>query len=228
MKSTTADRLIPALLVALSVVPAIGGSVRLAEIGQGAAITPDNARFLGAPFPIVTHVVAALAFSVVGAFQFSPRIRRRHRLWHRRAGYLLIVSGLLVALSGLWMANFYPWPANDGELVYLERIVFGTAMLGSIVWSIGAIRRRDFVSHGHWMMRAYAIGMGAGTQVLTHLPWFVLVDGPPGVGSRAVMMGAGWVINVIVAEWIILRAARQRVGKARRSHEPTTRRPAVV
>jgi hypothetical protein len=27
------------------------------------------------------------------------------------------------------------------------------------------------------MTRAYAIGLGAGTQVLTHLPWFVLADG---------------------------------------------------
>jgi hypothetical protein len=29
------------------------------------------------------------------------------------------------------------------------------------------------------------------------------MDGKPGEGPRAVMMGAGWVINVIVAEWII-------------------------
>jgi hypothetical protein len=52
------------------------------------------------------------------------------------------------------------------------------------------------------MMRAYAIGLGAGTQVLTHLPWFILV-GKPGESSRAVLMGAGWVINLFVAEWII-------------------------
>ena len=65
-----------------------------------------------------------------------------------------------------------------------------------------AIRRRDFASHGAWMTRAYAIGMGAGTQVLTHLPWFVLV-GTPGESARTFLMGAGWVINVVVAEWII-------------------------
>jgi hypothetical protein len=53
------------------------------------------------------------------------------------------------------------------------------------------------------MMRAYALGLGAGTQVLTHLPWFLLVDGKPGELPRAVMMGAGWAINVVVAEWII-------------------------
>jgi hypothetical protein len=46
--------------------------------------------------------------------------------------------------------------------------------------------------------------VGAGTQVLTHLPCFILV-GKPGESSRTVLMGAGWVINVIVAEWIIRR-----------------------
>jgi hypothetical protein len=110
------------------------------------------------------------------------------------------------ALTGLWMAHFYPWPAGDGELVYILRLVFGSAMTVSIVLALGAIRRRDFVSHGAWMTRGYAIGMGAGTQVLTHLPWFILV-GKPGELSRAMLMGAGWVINLGVAEWVIRRRA---------------------
>ena len=38
------------------------------------------------------------------------------------------------------------------------------------------------------MTRGYAIGLGAGTQVLTHLPWFVLVGDRPGELPRAVMM----------------------------------------
>ncbi|HEX6941819.1 MAG TPA: hypothetical protein VF128_02760 [Gemmatimonadaceae bacterium] len=32
---------------------------------------------------------------------------------------------------------------------------------------------RKYAEHGDWMIRAYAIGMGAGTQVLAHLPWFI-------------------------------------------------------
>src|SRR5437588_7224964 len=79
-------------------------------------------------------------------------------------------------------------------------------MAASMVLGVDAVRRRDVKAHGAWMIRAYAIGMGAGTQVLTHLPWFILV-GKPGETARGVLMGAGWVINVIVAEWIIRRAA---------------------
>jgi hypothetical protein len=59
------------------------------------------------------------------------------------------------------------------------------------------------------MIRAYAIGLGAGTQAFTHLPWLLLV-GQPGVGTRAILMDAGWVINLVFAEWIIRRRPRRR------------------
>jgi len=117
---------------------------------------------------------------------------------------------LLVAVTGLWMTLSYPWPAGDGEVVYLERLVFGMAMLVSVILGVDAIRRRAYSSHGAWMIRAYAIGLGAGTQVLTHVPWLLLVDGPAGEVPRAIMMGAGWVINVGVAEWVIRRRSTDR------------------
>ena len=106
------------------------------------------------------------------------------------------------------MTMFYPWPEGDGVGVYAERLLFGSAMLVSLLLALAALRRRDFAAHGEWMTRAYAIGLGAGTQVLTHLPWFLLVDHRPGEGPRSVMMGTAWVINVIVAEWVIRRRLR--------------------
>jgi uncharacterized membrane protein len=208
MNSTKSGWFIPAALIALSIVPVVAGTVRLSQLATDAAITPDNARFFAAPVPVVLHISAAIVYSILGAFQFSPEFRRVRRGWHRAAGRILIPCALLVALSGLWMTLFYPWPKGDGELVYMERLVFGSAMLLSIILGVDAIRRRNFVSHGEWMIRAYAIGLGAGTQVLTHLPWFVFVDSKPGEFPRAVMMGAGWIINVVVAEWIV----RKRVA----------------
>ena len=203
MTSTRSDWRIPGALIALSLVPAIAGTVRLAQLAGGATITPENARFFEAPLPILLHIPSVFVFSMLGALQFSPGFRRRRNGWHRAAGRILIPCGLVAALSGLWMAHFYPWPPGDGQLLYVERLVFGSAMVLSIALSLSAIARRDFVSHGQWMLRAYAIGLGAGTQVLTHLPWFLLVGAKPGERPRAVMMGAGWVINAVVAEWII-------------------------
>jgi uncharacterized membrane protein len=201
--------LVPAGLIALSLVPSIFGTVRLAQLAGGAAITAENARFFAQPLPVVLHIFAVIPYCIVGAFQFAPAFRRRRRGWHHSAGQILAPLGLIAALTGLWMAHSYPWPEGDGEGVYIFRLIFGTAMAVSIVLALNAIRRRDFASHGAWMTRAYAIGLGAGTQVLTHLPWFILV-GKPGESARTVLMGAGWIINLAFAEWII------RKGRARR------------
>ena len=192
------------MLILLSLVPAAAGTARLAELAGDTEITGANARFFATPLPVVLHILAVIPYSILGALQFAPGFRRRNRGWHRAAGRALAVFGLAAALTGLWMSHFYPWPEGDGELVYMLRLVFGSAMAMSIVLAVDAVRRRDFAAHGAWMIRGYAIGMGAGTQVLTHLPYFVLV-GKPDELSRAVLMGAGWVINVVVAEWIIRR-----------------------
>ena len=196
------------MLILLSLVPAVAGTARLAELASGAEVTEANARFFAQPFPVILHVLVVIPYSILGALQFSKGFRRRNRPWHRMAGRVLGVCGLLAALTGLWMAHFYAWPKGDGQGVYLERLVFGTAMLVSILLGLYAVRRRNFVAHGEWMIRGYAIGLGAGTQVLTHLPWFLLTDEWPGESARAVMMGSAWVINVIVAEWVIRRSRR--------------------
>jgi hypothetical protein len=207
MKSTRFDWIIPGALITLSMVPAIAGAVRVAQLAGGAPITPENARFFASPLPVLLHIPAVIIYSILGALQFSPGFRRRRRGWHRAAGKILVPCAVVVALSGLWMALFYPWPQGDGQLVYLERLIFGSAMLLSIGLGVDALRRRAYSVHGEWMIRAYAIAMGAGTQVLTHLPWLIFVGTKPGELPRGVMMGAGWVINVAVAEWIIRRGS---------------------
>jgi uncharacterized membrane protein len=164
VRATAGDWVVPAGLIALGLIPAIAGSVRLVDVASAADVTADNARFLASPLPVVLHVLAAIPYGLLGPLQFSPAFRRRFRGWHRAVGKLLVPAGLVVALSGLWMAHFYELPAFDGPIVYVERLVFGTAMLIAMLRGIAAIGGRDFVSHGEWMTRAYAIGMGAGTQ----------------------------------------------------------------
>lgn len=209
--------IVPAGLVLLSLVPALAGTFRLAELASNPEITTANERFVTMPLPVVLHILSVIPYSLLGAFQFSPEFRRRHRAWHRNAGRFLVVFGLMAALTGLWMTLVYPWANQDGVAVYVMRLLFGSAMVVSIVAGINSIRRRNFTAHGEWMIRGYAIGLGAGTQVLTHLPWFILF-GKPGVLSRAILMGAGWVINIIVAE-LIIRAAQRR-----RAHAAASRR----
>jgi hypothetical protein len=119
-------------------------------------------------------------------------------------------------------SSLEPWADQAAFLVQLPGIGVHNAMLllaaiGDIrrfdaVLAVLAIRRRDFTSHGAWMTRAYAIALGAGTQVLTMLPW-VVIFGPIGAADelpRTVLMTAGWVINLGVAEYVIRRRRGRR------------------
>jgi uncharacterized membrane protein len=194
----------PIALIALCALPLIAGAVRVGMLAIGAEVTPENARFFAAPLPVVLHIAGAAAFIVLGAFQFMPSIRRQWPRWHRRVGRLVVGSGLVAALSALWMAQFYALPAHDGVLLYGFRVFFGSLMAVSLVLGFVAIRRRQISRHRAWMMRGYALGVGAGTQVLTLLVGEIIL-GPPGAVARGWLMGAAWVINLALAEWVIRR-----------------------
>ena len=197
-------------LILLSLIPVLGGAFRLTDL-SGGAITADNARFFALPIPVIAHIVGATLYCLLGAFQFVPSLRGR-RGWHRVAGRILIPAGLIAALSGLWMAAFYSSPDGDSALLLITRLVFGSTMVVCIVLGIRAIRRRDFSAHGAWMTRAYALGIAAGTQAIV-LAFWILGVGPVDSLTDALLMGAAWVINAAVAEFVILR----RAGLARAS-----------
>jgi hypothetical protein len=209
----TAEWLVPVGLILLSAIPIAAGAFRLTGLASGAQITPANARFFASPLPVTVHIVNASLYALLGAFQFVGGLRRRRPGWHRLAGRLLVACGLLVGLSGLWMTLFYPRPAGTGDLLYVLRLLFGSGMLLSIVLGFAAIRRREVTRHQAWMMRAYAIGLGAGTQVLTQGAG-ALMGVPPGELNGALLMGAGWVINLAVAEWVIRKRPARSVRTA--------------
>ena len=202
--STKANWLVPSTLIALSAVPVVAGAVRLVGLVGGAEITPDNARFFAVPLPVVLHILSVSLYCILGALQFAPAFRRRRPDWHRAAGRLLVPCGLVAAFSGLWMTQFCPPVDGDGDLLYGFRLLFGLAMVLSIILGLAAILRRDISRHRAWMIRGYAIGQGAGTQFLTNVPWLLIFGMPDGL-SRDLLMGAGWAINLVVAEWIIRR-----------------------
>ncbi len=194
----------PAALLIISIIPLISGALRLVEAAGGPQLMPANPRIAADPAPVVVHIVAATVYAILGAFQFPARLRRRHRTWHRASGRVLIAAGLLVAVSGLWMTVFYPG-APGGALLWTVRLVVGSAMATAIVLGFTAIRRRDIAAHRAWMIRAYALGLGAGTQTVTQ----GVGEAAFGTGdvSTALSMSAAWLINAAVAEWVIRRSA---------------------
>jgi preprotein translocase subunit SecG len=209
MKSSS-NWLIPAGLLALTFVPAVAGALRLSEMAGGATVIPDGDRVTQSPVALVAHILSVTVFGVLGAFQFAPGVRRRFRRWHRIAGRIVAPAGLIAAVSGLWLTVFLPAAAVDSIVLSAIRVVVVAWMVTSLVLGVTAALRRDFTTHRAWMIRGYAIGMGAGTQFFTQAAWLVAV-GPFTPASRTATMAAAWLINVLVAEWLIRRRAKPAV-----------------
>ena len=219
-RKVRATWLVPAMLILFSLCPLTFGAIRLNELASSAEITPSNARFFASPAPVVFHILGAAIYAILGALQFVSRLWRGGTGWHRWIGRLLLVPcGLLVGLSGLWMTLFYPRPEGASDLLFFFRLLFGSGMVLFILLGFVAIRRRDILQHRAWMTRAYAIGLGAATQMLTGIVG-ELIAGPPSELGNALLMGAGWAINLAVAEWSIRRrhAPRARTASSVVSH----------
>jgi hypothetical protein len=173
----------------LSVIPLAVGALRLLQLAGGPALVPSDHRFAGFPGALVAHIVGAAVFALVGAF------------------------------SAVWLTLFYQQQPGSGTLLFFLRLVFAPAMAACLVLGFTAIHRRDIPAHRAWMMRAYAIGLAAGTQAFTE----GIGEGIFGHGVLVADLskGAGWVIDLAIAEWLIRRSPRRRTrpaSQARRRH----------
>lgn len=100
----------------------------------------------------------------------------------------------------------------DNALLHAFRLFFGAAMAASIVLGFLAIRQHKISQHQAWMRRAFAIGIGAGTQALTQMP-LVIIFGKLQPMPLALAMGGAWILNLAVAEWLIRRSTNSRHPK---------------
>jgi uncharacterized membrane protein len=198
---------IPVLLLALGLLPVLFGTLQLFTIQQG--IPADgvisemtSAQYFKTPFPIVSHIVSGIFFSLLAPFQFVTHIRKRWPKWHRITGRLLIVSGITFALTALWMNHYFP--AYGGTLKYSGIFVFAVGEIIALALAVYAILRRNIAQHRAWMMRTIAIALGGGTQRLFLLPAFFALGGLNDL-TLGIGIWFGFSLNVVVVEWILCR-----------------------
>jgi uncharacterized membrane protein len=197
-------------LLLLSFIPCVGGTIRLIELSLGASFQflPQKPMISAAPIPVQIHLATAIPYCVFGIAQFLPSVRQRHPKLHRVIGRGLALAGVASVLSALWMTQFYAYPAEDqSNLLYAVRLTVGFSMLGCFYLGVTHAMKKCIGRHRAWMIRAYALGQGAGTQSLIGVLW-VSIAGEITGSPRDFVMTSGWVINVLVAEGII-RKMRQ-------------------
>jgi len=201
--------LLPAGLITFGLIPILANALRRVALAAGVADSSGGDGG-GMPLPVILHVVGATVFVVLGALQFSAGFRRRRPTWHRIAGRVAILAALLAASSGLWLA--FATLSESSPLLFFFRLLAAAGMALCIIFGFRAIRQRRLPRHRAWMIRAFALGLGAATQVFT-LGFGEAIFGRSEL-SIALLNGAGWAINLTVAEWVIRRTRRRVVRPA--------------
>lgn len=205
-------------LILLSAIPLTAGALRLVQLAGGPDLFPADPRFDAFPVALLVHIVGSAVFAFVGALQFVRRFRRRPSSWHRRAGRVLVVAGLLVVGSALWLTLAYDPQPGTGRTLFVTRLLVAPALAACLVLGFRAIRRRDIAAHRAWMIRAYALGLGAGTQIFTE--GFGQAIFGDHVLAGDLEKSAAWLINLAIAEWAIRRPAVRRSRAEARAGAP--------
>ena len=199
-------------LFLLAIIPVLTGVVVLLSMQNGDLNALSDAaaisRRASYPWAIIGHILGGSAMLILGWSQFSSRLRRALPGLHRWLGRVLVGAGVYFALAGLVM-NASAKAQADSVLYNSAQNVMAVVFLAVLFLGIRAIRQRRVADHRAWMMRSYAITLGAATQTVLLLPVFLLFGKVRGVLVDLVFISA-WVVNLSVAEWVIRAPTRQR------------------
>jgi uncharacterized membrane protein len=188
-------------------IPVIMSMVRVVQIPTG-TYEADSLRLAVAPLPWFVHAVAASIFGVAGPLNFVLALRRRFGRMHRIAGRAFVGAGAVLAVSGLLLLARVEMQST--LLIDFVRGFFSLTLLVALGLAVVAIRARDIPRHRAWAIRAYAIGMGAGTISMVYLPIYILTGTPPNGLTADVIYAVWWLLNIGFAEWVIRRINRNR------------------
>jgi len=205
------DKLLIALLAACCAVPAIGSGYRMVEIAMTGHWRLECLADQVDRLPLFIHAGGAMLFLALGAAQMVPGLRTRHMHWHRTAGRIAAIAGIIGALSGLWLTLAHP--AISTPVLFYARMGASAVWLVSVILAIWYIRSKRIAQHRAWMMRAFAMALPAGTLVFILLP-VVLVFGEEGneIMLEAVQ-AAAWPLHLAIAEWLIRRKPKPQTAK---------------
>jgi hypothetical protein len=158
-------------------------------------------------FCFFVHVFTSCFLLFAGFTQFSGSLLRKNKKLHRFIGKTYVIILLfLSAPAGLVMSVF----ANGG---WLSQIAFTSLSVLWIIFTAMAYRtavKKDFQSHGKFMIRSYALTLSA----LTLRAWklgLVLVFHPKPMDVYMIVAWLGWIPNLMIAEWLISKGYHLRI-----------------
>ena len=115
-----------------------------------------DAHFANERTLVLTHILPAILFMILGPLQFARGLRSRYPQLHRWSGRIFLAASALVGVTGLRLAYGKTIGGMDEKAAI---VLFGTFFLISLGSALRHALRREFAQHREWMIRGYAIGL---------------------------------------------------------------------
>jgi hypothetical protein len=156
------------------------------------------------------HVFSSVFVLLAAYTQFSSRFRQRYKGWHKLLGRLYAyVVIFLAGPSGLVIGLY----ANGGLGSQIAFTLLAVLWIAFTAIALDKMRRRQVEAHAHWMMRSYALALSA----ITLRAWkyaLVALFHPRPMDVYRTVAWLGWVVNLALAELLILYLLRRKAALA--------------
>ena len=167
---------------------------------------------------LVTHIFFGSVMLCCGVLQLWPWLRANHPKVHRWTGRTYVVTAIPTGVGALVTSQF---PAA-GPSQQVGNTFLAVLFLLFTVQGYRAARQRRFKDHREWMYRSYAMAF----SIVANRFWNVVLlmiyvpeamtgndiglDDPTLASAASASAWVSWVVNLLIAEWIIHRKPRRR------------------
>ncbi|MFE7227712.1 DUF2306 domain-containing protein [Nocardioides sp. NPDC057577] len=167
---------------------------------------------------LVTHIFFGSVMLCCGVLQLWPWLRNNHPKVHRWTGRTYVVTAIPTGLAALVTSQF---PAA-GPSQQVGNTFLAVLFLLFTVQGYRAARQRRFKDHREWMYRSYAMAFSivanrfwGMVMIMVFVPEVMTgadlgTEDPTLASAAAASAWVSWVVNLLIAEWIIHRKPRRR------------------
>jgi len=184
------------VMVVLAV--AVGAYALAVALAPGLRSSFVEALFREKALRAAGHLTAGGVSIVAGAVQFSGRLRVERPAVHRLVGKVYLAAVLVSGASALLLAPV----SSGGMAAHAGFGLMAILWLGTAGVAYASVRDGAYEAHRAWMIRSYAICLGAVT-LRVYLP-LSQVAGIPFAEAYPAIAWLCWVPNLLVAEWLVV------------------------
>lgn len=154
------------------------------------------------------HVFTSILIITSGLLQFSKIILNRYTKIHRVSGFIYLFTTLLISGPAALVMSFY---ANGGYPAQVSFVILSVLWLLTTFLAYYFVRKKDYITHGKWMLRSYALTLSAVSLRLYSYLFDVFHFTMDPVDLYILLSWMSWIPNLVFAEILIRRGTIQRL-----------------